>query len=285
MGTGRVRRAARSDSPDYRRGYLCGLIRGDGTSARTRTTRPDGRRHRPSLPPCAGRSRGAAPSAASTWRRLEIADAASSSFATAVGHRPMRAISHLSRATASRRSSELIALASQAPTSTGARASWPASSTPRAAHGGGGSCGSRTPTPRSSTGPPTAFGSLGSQYVVEDRRHDQRPEVRAPPRRPAGAAALLPHRATRRSPASARSTAPRSRATRRLKVVVDRAARDGLPPLRHHHRHRRLHRQRRGQPQLLRPPHPHLPRLRRRPGLRARDRRQGQHAGGRRGRS
>ena len=46
--------------------------------------------------------------------------------------------------------------------------------------------------------------------------------------------------------------------------------------VRHHHRHRRLHRQRRGQPQLLRSPDPHLPRLRRGPRLRARDRRQGQ---------
>ena len=39
--------------------------------------------------------------------------------------------------------------------------------------------------------------------------------------------------------------------------------RDGAD-VRHHHRHRRLHRQRRGQPQLLRPQHPHLPRPRRR---------------------
>ena len=36
---------------------------------------------------------------------------------------------------------------------------------------------------------------------------------------------------------------------------------------------------------LLRPPHPHLPRLQRRPGLRARDRRQGQRARGRAGRA
>ena len=64
---------------------------------------------------------------------------------------------------------------------------------------------------------------------------------------------------------------------------VDRAARRRAAALRHHHRHRRLHRQRRGQPQLLRPPHPHLPGLRRRPRLRARDRRQGQRAGGRPG--
>ena len=49
--------------------------------------------------------------------------------------------------------------------------------------------------------------------------------------------------------------------------------------LRHHDRHRRLHRQRRRQPQLLRPADPQVPGLRRRPRLRARDRGQGQCAG------
>ncbi len=48
---------------------------------------------------------------------------------------------------------------------------------------------------------------------------------------------------------------------------------------------RRLHRKRRRQPQLLRPPDPQVPRLRRRPGLRAGDRRQGQCAGAAAGRA
>ena len=60
---------------------------------------------------------------------------------------------------------------------------------------------------------------------------------------------------------------------------LDRAAGPVDADVRHHHRDRRLHRQRGGQPQLLRSPHPHVSRLRRGPGLRARDRRQGQPAG------
>ena len=71
----------------------------------------------------------------------------------------------------------------------------------------------------------------------------------------------------------------------RTRVASDRAARRRDAPLRHHDRHRRLHRQRRGQPQLLRPPHPHLPRLQRRPRLREGDRGQGQRARGAAGRA
>ena len=84
----------------------------------------------------------------------------------------------------------------------------------------------------------------------------------------------------RRSSASARSRVWRSRTPNPPRVALDRASREGDEALRHHHRHRRLHRQRGGQPQLLRPPHPHLPRLQRGPRLRARDRRQGQRARG-----
>ena len=66
----------------------------------------------------------------------------------------------------------------------------------------------------------------------------------------------------------------------RASRALDRTDRPRPAALRHHHDHRRLHRERRREPQLLRPPHAHLPRPRRRPRLRARDRRQGQRAGG-----
>ena len=61
---------------------------------------------------------------------------------------------------------------------------------------------------------------------------------------------------------------------------VDRAARVRDADVRHHDGHRRLHRQRRGEPQLLRPADARVPGPRRGPGLRARDRRQGQRARG-----
>ena len=65
----------------------------------------------------------------------------------------------------------------------------------------------------------------------------------------------------------------------------DRAARDRDADVRHHDRHRRLHRQRRGQPQLLRPSDARVPGSQRGAGLRARDRRQGQRARGAAGRA
>ena len=61
---------------------------------------------------------------------------------------------------------------------------------------------------------------------------------------------------------------------------VDRAARPDDAPLRHHDRHRRLHRERRRLAQLLRPPHPQVPRHERGPRLREADHRQGQRARG-----
>ena len=61
---------------------------------------------------------------------------------------------------------------------------------------------------------------------------------------------------------------------------VDRAARDGAAALRHHDGHRRLHRRRRREPQLLRAADARVPGLQRGGGVRARDRRQGQRARG-----
>ena len=77
----------------------------------------------------------------------------------------------------------------------------------------------------------------------------------------------------------------RHRAQRRHARRLDRAARARDADVRHHDRHRRLHRQRRGQPQLLRPADARVPGLQRGAGLRARDRRQGQRAGGAAGRA
>ena len=61
---------------------------------------------------------------------------------------------------------------------------------------------------------------------------------------------------------------------------LDRAIGAGDAYVRHHNRHRRLHCEWRCQPQLLRPEDSYLPRPRRRQGLRAGDRGQGERAGG-----
>ena len=146
------------------------------------------------------------------------------------------------------------------------------------------SSGSPTPTTRSSTGPTYCLRRLGFSYVR-----------RGPPTGPTDLRYVrllggLPERMRffhtvdpGDHPQAHRSTARRSSARPSLRVVAIEPLGVELRALRHHHRHRRLHRQRRRQPQLLRPPHPHLPRLQRRAGLRARDRRQGQHARGRAG--
>ena len=65
-----------------------------------------------------------------------------------------------------------------------------------------------------------------------------------------------------------------------LRVVAVEPSEPGGAHVRHHDRDRRLHRRRRREPQLLRAPHPQVPRFRPGPRLRARDRRQGQRPRG-----
>ena len=137
-----------------------------------------------------------------------------------------------------------------------------------------------TPTPPSSTGPRGVFAgsASGSSSRTGGCRTGCDPSACCGGLR--RATAVLPHGRPGHHSQALDSRATPSRRNARLGVVVDRAARRRAAAVRHHHRHRRLHRQRSRQPQLLRSPHPHLPRLRRRPRLRARDRREGQRAGG-----
>ena len=283
MGTGAFARRP-ADSADYRRGYLCGMIRGDGHLGSYSYDRP-GRTHGDVIA-SGSRSRtsrrcaGHAPTSPTPASRPT-----SSCFSGRGGrHRAMTAI----RTPGARqgrphpRSDRVAAVAAR---STGARASSPGSSTPRAAYSG--------VHPRSANTDPEIIDWIdvlpaAARLRVTSSRTD-------PSQRTAGtcacaaglarAAALLPHGRSRDHAQALDRRARRSSAT-------PSSAWSSIEPLgvddadvRHHHRHRRLHRQRRRQPQLLRPPHAHLPRLRRRPGLRARDRRQGQHARGAAGRA
>ena len=141
-------------------------------------------------------------------------------------------------------------------------------------------CGSRTPTRLILDWINVVPPAFRLRSVVEQPARPNGVHVRSDPRRPPRTPALLPpdrpsdHAQARRSQGMAlKSDAKTARGQHR-------AARHGDAPVRHHDRHRRLHRQRRGQPQLLRPPDPHVPRLQRRPRLREGDRRQGQRARG-----
>ena len=119
---------------------------------------------------------------------------------------------------------------------------------------------------------------FGFDVAVDQTEQRKRSQVPPDPRRPLGAPALLPPDRPGDQP-QARHRRADGQDVRQAEGRRDRAAREGAAVLRHHDRHRRLHRQRRGQPQLLCAADPQVPGLRRRPGLRARDRGQGQCAG------
>ena len=270
MGAGASR--APEGRPDYRRGYLCGLIRGDGHLARARTgdQRPTPRSHH--FPARARRHRG--PRARPDVPAERESRPTSSLFRPTPESAAMRAIRTQARDNVS--AIELID-GRASPGRIGAKASSLASSTPRAATAG------RPP----------------------DRKHRRRDHrLRAAYLRRFGFDVVVELTAKTNCLAYVRVRGGLREHLRFFHTVDPAITRkrdiEGLaikiraplgvpsieplgltmPLLRHHHRHRRLHRQRRGEPQLLRPAHPHLPRLQRRPRLRARDRRQGQHARG-----
>ena len=164
----RVRRPRPADDADYRRGYLCGMIRGDGhLGSYAYARRAPGRRrvHRfrsrwPISRRCGARSAyladlGVATRRVRCSRRLAgaIARCARSGRSSRAAVEPIR---------------ELIALAVGPERTTGARASSPASSTPRAPAAGIAAHREHRPR-RSSSGPPTCLRRLGFRYVVEDR--------------------------------------------------------------------------------------------------------------------
>ena len=260
---GRVRRRSRRLA-DYRRGYLCGLIRGDGHLGSYPYERPAAAlQRRAPLSARAHRPRGAAPRQGlprrGSWmchRRVRLPGGQRRA-------RPMTAIR-----TAARDKVAAIARADRngraTPNRDGARGSWPGSSTPRVATAA--ASGSHNTDPEIIDWTWSACGGSGFASSVEDRRlPNGLKNVRAA-RRAAARNCASSTRSIRRSRASAtiegialKSPAPSSASRRSSRS-------DAASPLRHHHRHRRLHRQRRRQPQLLRPPHPHLPRLQRAAG-------------------
>ncbi len=200
-------------------------------------------------------------------------------FAQAVGAdvAPSRQSAHRRDANIAR-IRELIEWPRHRHATTGARASWPASST-RRARAAAACFASPTPIERSrldAAESPQAGLSLGARGPSTAERHQVRSGCWAACA--SGCGSSTPP--TRRSRASATSQGTALKSDARLRRRGDRAARHRLQALRHHHRHRRLHRQRRGLAQLLRPPDAQVPRHERRPRLRERDRRQGERAGG-----
>ena len=124
-------------------------------------------------------------------------------------------------ATTSRRSHELIGALPGRPYSIGARAFWPASSTPRARTG---ARADREHRRRDHRLDHLLLPTLGFDFVVETAPLERAQYVRLR-RRPPATVALLPSPPIRPSPASARSTAWRSRAGQ-LKVASYRASRE-----------------------------------------------------------
>ena len=283
LGTGRFARAAATIA-DYRRGYLCGMIRGDGTS-RTYSLRAaagghgDVHRFRLAL----ARRRGAATARGATSLRQASRPTSSSSSGDRRRAPADAGRSGPRRAPTVERIRELIRwplspdrrLAQGVPRRDLRCRGLAAAASLRIANSDGAIIDWTTP----------ACGTSASTPSSRTARRRERRAVRPPPRWAARAPALLP-------PVDPAIT--RKRTIDGHGAEVRRADARGRPieplghgdaALRHHDRHGRLHRQRRRQPQLLRPPDPQVPRLRRRAGLRARDRRQGQRARGAAGRA
>ena len=146
---------------DYRRGYLCGIIRGDGLlrsydCRRARGGRYSGYRFRLALADLEAlrRARGFLAS-------VDVATSERVFQRAAVGRREMTAISAQAAS-----SFERISAWSSGrcfPACSGAGDSWPGSSTPRG-HEAISRCGSRTPIRRSSRGPRRARAGSGSTW-------------------------------------------------------------------------------------------------------------------------
>ena len=245
---------------DYRRGYLCGMIRGDGHLG-TLHLRAAGRplRRCTSVPPRPGRREAPRPDAGAILRRE-----ASRRRASRSPRRPALGGCDAIRTSARERTSSASA----------SSIAWPRRPTRRLAQGiprrdlrcrglrrPGGAADLRTRDPSDLSTGRTCAASSASASTSSSRTRHARTAVRTCASAAAsasGCASSTP--STRRSPASARSTGSRRQVGRATRGRVDRAARRGDAALRHHDRHRRLHRQRRRQPQLLRPPDPRVPR-------------------------
>ena len=120
---------------------------------------------------------------------------------------------------------------------------------------------------------------FGFQFVIEDRRLRTRLRDGPPAGRDGRAVAVLPD-GRPGDPAQVLARGPRDQVRRPPAGREIEPLGRGDADVRHHDRHRRLHRQRRGQPQLLRAADARVPGPGRGAGLRARDRGEGQRARG-----
>ncbi len=263
MGVGRVRRAGRTHNAEYRRGLS---LRDDSWRRHlgSRDVRP-AEREELDASTCSDSlsltSKRCAVHVRTSRRSRSRPRSFSSPQPQATTRRSTR--SARSGATASRRF-ELPSGSRGGRARTGARGSSPASSMPRAATGTTASFASRTPTRSSSTGPQRYLRELGFDVVVEDRHLENGLKC---VRIRGGICEHLRFFHTV-DPAISRKRSIEGamiKSNARASGRRDRAARRRAPALRHHHRNRGLHLQRRHQPQLLRPPHAHVPRLQCRP--------------------
>ena len=278
MGTGGVRQGPLKDD-DYCRGYLCGMVRGDGTLGTYALHTPERRsRRRPRLPPRARRRRGARTDAPLPRRARCPRD----EFAFRRGHGDhARGDGDPHR---SRRAvwSAIRALDHAGPVAPNEQ--WRSGFLAGHLRRGGLVQPRRL---RIANADPEILAldrdvpaaASGFDTVSSDARQPTAAH-RPRPRWAAASGCASSTSPIRRSPASATIEGMALKSDADLGVVSIEPLGIDAAAVRHHHRHRRLHRQRRGQPQLLRAPHPQVPRHGRRPRLRAADRRQGQRARG-----
>ena len=253
-GPGRRPAGPRRTHPAYRRGYLCGLVRGDEEPAAGRSFPSDraGAGGAGSGPPLPGRAR---PSDAARGRARRARRPAARSEPPGpgrIGPPPARAGTHLDR--------RCGALAGAAGRRLVRRLPRPGWSTPRGARRAG-SCGSGTTDDEMLGRAAGALHRLGFRFLVE------RPTERAAGRCGCSVAARSSCASCGWSirPWSRGATWPARRSAAAPALAVESVRPVGrAAAVRHHHRHRRLRGRGRGQPQLLRPQHPHLPGPRRR---------------------
>ena len=219
LGTGAIRRARPPTLPEYRRGYLCGVIRGDGHLASYSYERP-GRTHG-DVHRVPARARGFGGSA----KGPRVSDRP--------GRRCHRRVCLPSGSAHS--NTRMIAIRTQARDNveaireadprgpgrrvpTGGRVSSRASSTPREEPHGGAHPDRQHRPGDHRLDHSTAYGSLASRRVIERTRQSQWTRQSPATGRAPREASLLPSQRTPPSRANARLRGPRSRARRRCEL-------------------------------------------------------------------
>ena len=267
-------RARRPHSAGYRRGYLCGLVRGDGPS----------RRRAPGLPVGRGSSsrRWVAPT--TSWPTLAERAAHARPGRAGPGRPRLRVAGRADAGAGRPPAARCRRWATSSPTScagpSGADDRLVCGVPRRRRRRRGGAVRRRAAGRAHRRGGRRAGGGRAAPAGLRVRR--RRPRDGARVVRLLGGVGGVPRAAGPHRPGghAADWRAHRSAARPELEVRGGAGARPRAADVRHHHRHRRLRGRGRDQPQLLRPQHPHLPRPRRGRRLRPPDRRQGQRGAG-----